>query len=682
MHYYVAANGNDGNPGTKEAPFATFEKARDAVREQIQKGLRAPITVTIREGVYYTGNIVLTKNDSGTEAFPITYEAEGNVVLNGGMMLCADMFEALTEEEKSRLHGDAKEKVIRADLKKLGLSRRDWGEMCVTGSHHTGDRYDDAVLSPMWCELFANGIRQTVARYPNEGFLYTEEPIREGAGKESNIEGTIRYRYTPEEWENVRNPISDIYRLDPDTARRASSWKSLNDVWMFGYPAWNWADMSTPIVSIDEKTCAMETKMVSLYGMKKHAPYYFYNVFEELDAPGEWYLDRESGFLYWYPPSPLADAEIMLSLLTESILTMKEVSYVTLKGITFTGTRADALTLSGNHLTVRNCVIKNVAGNAMVIHGDHNLVCGCEICHVGQCGVKIRGGDRTVLMPSYNILENNHVHHFAEIFKNYRPAFQLDGVGNVCRHNKIHDSMHMAIGFTGNEHLIEYNEIYAVCKTSDDASAIYSGRDYSTQGTVIRRNYFHDILSAAKKHVGVFAVYCDDNLGKCTIAENIFVRCQSALLLHGGHNMTVVGNLIMDAPENARSALTFHKYHCFWDLFGDSVHAKRLREVPWQSEIWKKAYPQIEKYLSWDIEKEQRFPHYANISGNVIICHKPIEINFAWDHPLFENTMENNIVLEEKPSDDLAYLCEKWLPGAIEGFAPIPFSEIGIEVFR
>ena len=301
MHYYVAVNGNDANPGTKDAPFATFERARDAVREEIRKGLTEPVTVTLSEGIYYTGNIVLTEEDSGTEAFPIVYEAEGNVVLNGGMTLRAEMFEPLTEEEKSRLHGDAKEKVVRADLKKLGLCRRDWGEMCVTGSHHTGDRYDGAVLSPMWCELFVNDVRQTVARYPNEGFLYTEEPICEGEGRESTVTGSIRYRYTPEEWENIRNPLSDIYRLDSDTAKRAASWKTLDDVWMFGYPAWNWADMSTPVVGIDEKTCAMETGMVSLYGMKKGAPYYFYNVFEELDAPGEWYLDRNSGFLYLYP---------------------------------------------------------------------------------------------------------------------------------------------------------------------------------------------------------------------------------------------------------------------------------------------------------------------------------------------------------------------------------------------
>jgi hypothetical protein len=135
--------------------------------------------------------------------------------------------------------------------------------------------------------------------------------------------------------------------------------------------------MSTPVVRIDGETREMETRMVSFYGMKTGAPYYFYNVLEELDTPGEWYLDRESGLLYWYPSMPLEKADVMLSLLTESILTMKGVSHVTLKGITF----------------------------------------------------------------------------------------------------------------TGNEHQIEYNEIYAVCKTSDDAAVVYSGRDYRTQGTVGKNSF-------------------------------------------------------------------------------------------------------------------------------------------------------------------------------------------------
>ena len=678
MVFYVATDGNDENIGTQEAPFATVARARDVVRGQIRKGLREPIKVSVREGIYYIGNLSLNEEDSGTEEFPITYEAEGTVVLNGGIRLRAEMFEPLTAEEKSRLHGLAREKTVKVNLHHLGLFRRDYGEMCVTGSHHTGDRYEGAVLSPIWCELFVNDVRQTVARYPNEDFLYTAEPIREGDGLESKMTGKVFCRYTLEEWETKRNPVSDIYGLDPDTAKRAASWKTLRDVWMFGYPAWNWAGMSTPVVRVDAEKCELETQMVSRYGIKSHAPYYFYNIFEELDAPGEWYLDRDHGFLYLYPSCPLETAEINLSILTESLLTMQNVSHVKIKGFTFEATRADALTLTGNHLTVENCTVKNVAGNAMVIKGNHNRVCGCEIHHIGRGGVLIEGGDRITLTPSNNVLENNHVHHISEIFTTYQPAFSLNGVGSLCRNNRIHDSTHMAIYFSGNDHIIEYNEIYDVCKTADDSSAVYAGRDYATQGTVIRFNYFHDIKSVAKNEVGVYAVYCDDNLGKCSILQNVFVRCQSALLLHGGHNMTFFGNVIAESCPKSKNAALFGRYHYWDDLLPGGMHMERLNQVPWQSEIWTKAYPQIAEYLSWHPEHEQRFPHYANISNNIIIRHKPIETNFAWDDPRYKNKMENNIQLENVPTDDLRYLCEELLPEMIEDFQPIPFHRTGL----
>ena len=678
MIFYVATNGNNQNDGTAKAPFATVERARDAVRGVIREGLSEPVTVRIREGVYHTCGLRLEACDGGTARFPVTYEAEGEVTLNGGVALDGGAFEPLSQAERARLHGDAADRVVRLDLKTIGLCREDFGEMCVIGSHHTGDRYDGAVLSPMWCELFVDGRRQTVARYPNEGFLHTTSPIREGDGLESTITGKVTYRYTLEEWETVRNPRSDIFGIDADTARRAAAWKSLRDVWMFGYPTWHWASASTPIVRIDGEACEMETKMVARYGIKPNRPFYFYNVLEELDAPGEWYLDRQTGVLYLYPDRPLAGADINLSLLSESVLTVDGADYVTFRGITFTGTRADALTLTGNHLTIEGCAVKNVSGNAMIVKGNHNRVSGCEICHTGRGGVFLCGGDRATLMPSYNIAENNHVHHFAEIVTTYQPAFSLEGVGNICRHNRIHDCPHMAIYFMGNEHLIEYNEISDVCKTADDSSAIYSGRDYTTQGTVIRHNYFHDIHSEVGRGVGIFAVYCDDHLGSCTIVGNVFVRCQSALLLHGGHDMTFRGNLILASAPASDNSVFFSKYQYWDDLLPGGLHAKRLAEVPWQGEIWQNAYPRIAQYLSWDPETEQRYPHGVDISGNVVIDHKPFRINFAWDDPRFGNRMENNLFFDELFDGDLARLCEELLPETVTGFTAIPFGKIGI----
>lgn len=678
MEFYIAVNGNDTNPGTKESPFATPAGALAAIRAarehaQAQNNI-SPVTVHIMAGEYRVDGLHFDARDGGSARAPVLWQAEGNVVFNGGMALDAARFGALTADEKARLHGDAKEKVVCADLSALGLSRADWGELCPIGSYHTARMYDGYKAQPMWCELFVDDRRQEIARYPDAGYLHTEEPVFEGQGREHQG----KRKYSDPEWAVLRNPQTDIYRLDKETARRTAGWKTTDGAWVFGYPMYGWADMSAPVTRINAETGEMELAWVSLYGMKPHAPYYFYNIFEELDAPGEWYLDRETGRLYLYPDCDLVAADINLSLTTKPILSSDGADYITFSGITFTGTRADAVVFSGDHIKVENCTVKNVAGNAVVLTGNNNTVIGCEIMHTGRGGVILTGGDRNTLTPSGCTVEENHIHHIAEIFRTYQPAVKLYGVGNLCRHNCIHDSAHMAIGFYGNNHIMEYNKIYEVCQIADDSGAIYAGRDYTISGNVVRYNYFHDMKSEADNHIGIFGMYCDDNLGGCTIVGNVFEHCQSALLLHGGHDMVFSNNLIIGACPKSAVSVFFHAYGYWHDLDEGGTHGENLALVPWQSEVWRRAYPHLAEYLTWDPETEQRYPHYCTLSNNVTIAHKPWHMNFAWDDERFHNRMEDNTVLDEMPKEDLLTLCREVLPAEIPGFAPIPLEKMGL----
>jgi hypothetical protein len=75
--FHVAPIGNDANPGTKDKPFATLVRARDAIRTLKQGGpLPEPVTVQIRGGAYFLANtLVFGPEDSGTEQAPITPKA-------------------------------------------------------------------------------------------------------------------------------------------------------------------------------------------------------------------------------------------------------------------------------------------------------------------------------------------------------------------------------------------------------------------------------------------------------------------------------------------------------------------------------------------------------------------------------------------------------------------------------
>jgi hypothetical protein len=85
--FYVAVNGSDGNPGTQDKPFATVDKARQAVREKIAQGLKQPVTVLLRGGVYTLSEpLIFGSEDSGTKDCPIIYAAYlgENPTLSGG----------------------------------------------------------------------------------------------------------------------------------------------------------------------------------------------------------------------------------------------------------------------------------------------------------------------------------------------------------------------------------------------------------------------------------------------------------------------------------------------------------------------------------------------------------------------------------------------------------------------
>ena len=94
--------------------------------------------------------------------------------------------------------------------------------------------------------------------------------------------------------------------------------------------------------------------------------------------------------------------------------------------------------------------------------------------------------------------------------------------------------------------IVEYNEFYNINSDTSDSGCIYAGQNFAKRGNIIRYNYFHDMSSdAEEQNIGIFAVYCDDNLGGGAIYGNIMYRCQSALLLHGGHDMIFSNNLII-----------------------------------------------------------------------------------------------------------------------------------------
>lgn len=685
--FYVSADGSDSNDGSLTSPFATIEKARDTIRK-IDKASLNGITVAIKAGNYRVSSLEFTAEDSGTQNCPITYcsYGDGEVILNGGLSLNGKDFGKITDKNMlSRLSCKAQKNVVCVDLNNFGISAEQYGKIYAIGTYHTAYKYDGDYVGNLYCELFVNDKRQTIARYPNDGYLYTEKVIKTGQGQESNGSATKN-----PEWDTIRNPESDVYQVSKKLAKRINSWQTLDNVWMFGFWKYDWADASSLVGSFDYEKRELSPKFVSLFGTKKDAPYYFFNVFEELDSEGEWYLDRENGVLYLYPDKNFSSATIDLTLTKKPIINAKA-DYLTFSGLTVKGTRGDGIVCKGNNNTVKLCTIKNIADYAVTADGYNNVVAENEITHTGRGGILINGGDRNTLTSGNSKADNNLIHDWSEIYQTYQPAVTLDGVGNTCSHNEIYNSPHEAITYRGNNHVIEYNVIHDVCLLSDDAGAIYSGRRWDWYGTVIRYNCIYDIGSDGHTPDGI---YMDDALSGQTIYGNLLINVPKiGIHLGGGRDLDVRNNIIINSNDRPISydQRAIDGFKGGWFVYGlkDSFMWKNLYDSPWQSETWQNAFPQMAKISDNfdDIDNPDFGPNpaYSTVSGNLIInagksigfiSEKANQYSDISDNSLFKLTKLNGI-FNSPATGDYTLKDSSEVFNQLPNFENLPISEMG-----
>ncbi len=553
---FVSPGGDDANVGTQSQPLRTLEAVQDKAR---QLDHDQSITVWLRAGVYERSELLrLTKADSGTPDHPMAYRAWPNeeVRIVGGRVI--NGWEAVTDDAiLSRLVPEARNHVIQVDLKKLGLT--DYGPVKGGG-----------------LELFFDDRPMTLARWPNEGFVKITGLVEPDT---VNVRGT-------------KGSKTGQFMYEGD---RPNRWLKENDAWVHGYWFWDWSDARQKIESIDtDKHIISVVPPYHHYGYRVGQWFYAMNILAELDSPEEWYLDRQSSILYFWPPRPVDKGRAIVSI-SKGLLDLSDVSHVTFEGLTFEACRGTAVVLSNcQQCCINSCILRNLGDAAIhVAGGKGNRVESCDIYQTGRGCISLSGGDRATLSPGGHVAENNHIHDYGRWDRMYTPAISLAGVGNRASHNLIHDAPHMAIGFGGNNHTIEFNEIHHVCLESNDAGAIYAGRDWTMRGTIIRHNYLHHINGFEGK--GCVGVYLDDMFCGTQIYGNLFYQVTRAAFIGGGRDCTVENNIFVDCQR----ALHIDARAMNWASASvETTMTDRLKAMPYTSELWRQSYPKLVNILA------------------------------------------------------------------------------------
>ncbi len=650
LELHVAPSGNDSHAGTADAPLATLAAARDRLRQARDEATAEAATVWAHGGVYeMPSGLTLEARDGGTPGAPVLYcAAPGETpVLLGGKRLPPEAFAPVADPAMlERLDPAARDTVRCADLKALGVTS--FGE------------FPDAFSTPPAVpELFFNGERMTLARWPNNGEWATLTEVVDSG---------------PAPWRNFASEGTGTFVFEGDRPLR---WLKTPAVWLYGYWCFDWASATIRAGAIDAERKRITLASPHVYGIGSGNPggrrWCALNLPEELDTPGEYFLDRADGRLYFWPPA--GDGEIRLSLSTEPLIRLDQASHAVLRGLTLDCTAGDGIQVKGGEsVLIEGCTVRGTGWSGIVVSGGRNhRVAACDITETGTSGLIMEGGDRKTLSPCGHEAVDNHIWRVALRQRTHAYNVHLGGVGVRLANNLIHDAPHQAVGLGGNDHVIEFNEIHHICLESDDCGAFYMGRNPSERGTVIRHNYWHD-TGGPRSH-GSCAVYFDDGAGGQTVEGNVFVRAAGgsfgAVFVHGGHDNRVINNVFVDCKTAFRQVPWKDELWTEW-LNGDLWLERLLKEVDITRPPYSGRYPDLAGFL--DFNGGPRNNHAAR---NLAVRCGELCGGGNW-------TQENNHSTGDDPGfADLAagnYLLK---PDAaafslIPGFEPIPFDKIGM----
>ncbi|MDW7691170.1 PDZ domain-containing protein [Flammeovirgaceae bacterium SG7u.111] len=438
------------------------------------------------------------------------------------------------------------------------------------------------------------------------------------------------------------------------------------------------------------------------------------NVFEELDSPGEWYVDKSTNKIYYWP----AEGIDLLTATFEGVVLKKlleikgteesPVRDISIEGIKFEFAQrtimeayepllrsdwtiyrgAAAFIENAENCSVSDCEFTNLGGNAIFVSGytrniklagNHIHECGgSAICFVGHPSA-VRSpsfqysefvpleemdtvvGPKNDLYPKDCIAENNLIHRIGRTEKQTAGVQIAMAMDITVRHNSIYDVPRAGINIgdgTWGGHILEYNDVFnTVLETGDHGSFNSWGRDRFWHP---KRNVMDSMIMANPEMPKWDAIHT-------TIIRNNRFRCDHGWdidLDDGSSNYYIYNNLCLNGGIKLREGFyrvvennitvnnTLHPH--VWFANCEDVFLRN---------IVRDSYKDV-NVLSWGKELDYNlFPDEESMMKAQIYN---IDANSSFGDPQFSNPSQLDFSVAENS------------PALALGFKNFPMDEFGV----
>ncbi|MFN3165969.1 MAG: right-handed parallel beta-helix repeat-containing protein [Phycisphaeraceae bacterium] len=552
---HVSTLGDDANPGTADRPCKTLHRAQAVVRRHRAAGANEPIDVLIHPGRYELDRpLVLGPRDSGSADAPVTWRA-------------AD------PDDKPRISAG----------RRITGQWRPSDRPGVWFIDVPGTKRDDDGGGWNFRQLFVDGERATRARFPNKDadnpFMYADER---------------------------NNGAKDHVTISPALVKQA--WSGETDAQINLVVDWLFFNQWNTLASIDKRAGKLTFTDDERHGrVFKNNWFYIEGFFAELDQPGEWYLDRQLGRLY-YMPEPGRDPNAMRFVaprLDRLIHVRGDVNRGTLvRHVRFDGLelRHTAFTLghiaprvhtdaairfeNTHDCAVTNCVFENIGGYAMWLHldcqrntfsdnavrdsgGGGVLLTGARLSYMDDSKIYTPGEAASKVAPVLNRITHNTVKHCGRIryygggvHLDSRPANMSMLPGNLIAHNHFEDLSRNGVFAFRNQggNVVAYNHIHDAMQTTIDGACIhFATMNRLSAPNTIAHNWLYDVWGFR---------YLPNREPRRVLANGVFLDWDTS-------NTTVANNYVYNSGGEPIKTIWEN-----WDLTVENNHTSDTRIVP------------------------------------------------------------------------------------------------------